>query len=262
MGAETMLLEAAGITCSYDGPDVLRDVTLRVQPGEFVAVAGPNGSGKSTLVRALSRVLRPHLGNALLDGRNLYELSTAETARSVAVVPQQSVTDFAFTCQEVVTMGRSPHLKPFRGESEEDHSVVRRAMERTGTWELRDRILPELSGGERQRVLVARAFAQAPRILLLDEATAHLDLLYQVRILRMIDDLRNEKQTSVVASFHDLNLAARHADRVIILSNGRVAAAGTPEEVIVESTLREVFGDVLCVRPHPVSDRPMVLLDS
>ncbi|MDP6959054.1 MAG: ABC transporter ATP-binding protein [Planctomycetota bacterium] len=257
-----MLLEAAGISCTYDGPDVLNDLSLRIEPGEFVAVTGPNGSGKSTLLRTLSRVLKPKLGQALLDGKNLYELSPAESARSIAVVPQQAATDFDFTCEEIVTMGRSPHLKPFRGESKEDLDIVKNSMKRTGTWELKNRTIADLSGGERQRVILARAFAQSPQILILDEATAHLDLRYQVEILKMIQELKKESNTSVLGSFHDLNLALPYADRIVLLENGRIAATGTPEEVVEETLLRKVFGEVVRVCPHPITGKPMVVVES
>ncbi len=255
-----MMLEATGIACAYDGTDVLSDVTLRLSPGDFVAVAGPNGSGKSTLIRALSRVLRPRLGSALLDGRDLYALPARESARAIAVLPQESSIEFEFSCEEVVMMGRAPHLGRFETESECDRAVVRDAMERTSTWELRSRPVVELSGGERQRVLLARAFAQEPKILLLDEPTAHLDVSFQVQILRLVRELRDDRKTAVLASLHDLNLAAAYADRIVLLSKGRIAASGTPKEVLVESVLRPVFGPEITVRAHPDSGAPLVLV--
>jgi len=255
-----VILEVEGIACAYGAEDALSGVTLRVGPGDFVAVAGPNGSGKSTLVRAMSRVLRPRLGRALLDGRDLYSLPAGESARSVAVVSQESPAEFEFTCEEIVLMGRAPHLARFQSEGERDLALAREAMERTGTWELRGRSILDLSGGERQRVILARAFAQEPRVLLLDEPTAHLDIAFQVQILRLVQSLRREKETAVLATLHDLNLAAAFAERVVLLSRGRIAAAGTPAEVLVERTLREVFGAEVTVRPHPETGRPWVLV--
>jgi iron complex transport system ATP-binding protein len=254
------MLEAAAIACAYGGEEVLSDVTLRLAPGEFVAVAGPNGSGKSTLVRALSRVLRPRAGSVLLQGGNLYEMPARESARAIAVVPQETPLEFDFTCEEVVLMGRAPHLGRFQAEREEDLGAAHEAMERTGTWELRRRSILELSGGERQRVVLARAFAQKPRVLLLDEPTAHLDLAYQVQVFRMAQALRKEQGVAVLATLHDLNLAAAFADRIVLLSRGRVAAEGRPAEVLVESTLREVFGTEVAVRPHPETGGPLVLV--
>jgi iron complex transport system ATP-binding protein len=255
-----MILEVSGISCGYDGADVLSDVTLRLSPGDFMAVAGPNGSGKSTLIRALSRVLRPRLGSALLDGRDLYAIPARASAQAIAVLPQETSLDFEFSCEEVVLMGRAPHLGRFESEGERDRKVVQEAMERTSTWELRKRAVVELSGGERQRVLLARAFAQEPRILLLDEPTAHLDLSFQVQILRLVRELRDEKKTAVLASLHDLNLAAAYADRIVLLSRGRIAAAGTPREVLIEPVLRPIFGPEVMVRTHPDSGAPLVLV--
>jgi len=255
-----MILEAAGVTCAYDGGDALSEVTLRIPPGEIVVVAGPNGAGKSTLLRTLSRVLRPRLGKALLDGCDLYELPARQSARAVGVVPQESPLDFDFTVEEVVLMGRAPHLERFQSEGERDRAVVREALERTGTWELRARSIRGLSGGERQRVILARAFAQEPQVLLLDEPTAHLDIAYQVQILRLTRSLRDEKRTAALATLHDLNLAAAFADRIVLLSKGRIAAAGTPKEVLTEPVLRPVFGPDVAVRVHPDSGGPLVLV--
>ena len=254
------VLEVAGIACAYDGTDVLSDVTLRLSSGDFMAVAGPNGSGKSTLIRALSRVLKPRLGSALLESQDLYALPARRSAQAIAFLPQETALEFEFNCREVVLMGRAPHLGRFESESERDLAVVREAMERTSTWELRDRPVLELSGGERQRVLLARAFAQEPQVLLLDEPTAHLDLAFQVQILRLVRALRDEKKTAVLASLHDLNLAAAYADRIVLLSKGKIAAAGTPRDVLSEAVLSPVFGSEVTVRTHPDTGAPLVLV--
>ncbi len=254
------MLEVSGIACGYDGGDVLTDVSLRLAPGDFVALAGPNGSGKSTLIRAMSRVLRPRRGRATFEGADLYELPARRSAQAIAVLPQESTLEFEFTCEEIVLMGRAPHLGRFETEGARDLAVVREAMERTSTWELRHRPVLELSGGERQRVLLARAFAQEPRVLLLDEPTSHLDLAFQVQILRLVRALRDEKKTAVLASLHDLNLASAYADRLVLLSGGRVAATGAPKDVLTEAVLRPVFGEGLSVRAHPDTGAPLVLV--
>jgi iron complex transport system ATP-binding protein len=253
-----MRLEAQDVSCGYGGEDVLRGVTIGIRPGELVAVAGPNGSGKSTLVRVLSRVLAPRQGRVELEGRDLYGMPPRDCARALAVLPQESAIEFEFTCVEVVELGRAPHLGRFQSEREEDRAAVRSAMERTGTWDLRDRSIVELSGGERQRVFLARAFAQEPRALLLDEPTSHLDLAYQVEILRLARKQAAERDVAVLAVMHDLNLAAAFADRMALLFKGRVAAAGAPADVLREDTLREVYGADVSVRPHPDTGRPYV----
>lgn len=252
------MLEARGVACGYGREDVLAGASVAVRPGEFVAVVGPNGSGKTTLLRAMSRVLPPREGAVALEGRDLYALSARESALAIAVVPQETSIEFEFTCGEVVLMGRSPRIGRFGSEGDRDLAVARESMERTGTWELRDRPITELSGGERQRVILARAFAQEPRVLLLDEPTAHLDLAYQVQVLRLVRAMRDERKVAVLATLHDLNLAAAVADRVVLLSKGRVVAEGAPEKVLSEDVLRPVFGPELKVGLHPGTGRPYV----
>jgi len=235
---QTMLLEVEGIICDYDGIEVLQEVTLRIGAGEIVGVIGPNGAGKSTLVRAMSRVLRPKLGRALLDGCDLYDAVTApEAARSIAVVPQESSTTFEFTCQEIILMGRSPHLKRFQVESPQDLTIVKQAMLRTDTWEFRDRLITKLSGGERQRVILARAFAQEPQVLLLDEPTAHLDIGHQIQTMKLVTEL----DCAVVAAMHDLNLASAYCGRLVLLNCGRIVASGLPEDVLTQEHLEKVY---------------------
>jgi iron complex transport system ATP-binding protein len=255
-----MILEVSGIACAYDGADVLSDVTMRLSPGDFTAVAGTQRVGEIDAHPGAEPGAAAAAGVGASRRRDLYGLPAREAARSIAVLPQESTLEFEFTCEEVVLMGRAPHLGRFETESERDRAVVREAMERTSTWELRRRVILELSGGERQRVLLARAFAQEPKILLLDEPTAHLDLAFQVQILRLVRELRDEKKTAVLASLHDLNLAAAYADRIVLLSRGKIAAAGPPKEVLAESVLRPVFGNDVMVRTHPDTGAPLVLV--
>ncbi|MFQ5838631.1 MAG: ABC transporter ATP-binding protein [Thermoplasmata archaeon] len=245
-----MHLEVDGLICAYDGVTALENVSLRVGPGEAMGVLGPNGSGKTTLLRALSGVLSPQRGTVLLDERSLLDLPNRQRAKLMGVVPQKSRVDFEFTAFEVVLMGRSPHLDRFAVETETDFRAVREAMEATGTWELEARPFGQLSGGEQQRVIVARALVQGPRILLLDEPTAHLDLRYQYEIMELITRLRKERQLLVVAVFHDLNMAARYCDKAVLLRRGRIYAAGTLEEVLTVENLAAVY------EVETVIDRP------
>lgn len=252
------MLTLKDVTAAYDGTPVLSGATLEVRPGELVAVAGPNGSGKTTLLRAASRSLPPRAGRVLLNGRDLYrETAAAEAARAIAVVPQDAVIDFDFLVGEIVLMGRHPHLGRFDVESERDREAARAAMERTGTFELRDRPVTELSGGERRRVLLARALAQQAKLLLLDEPTAHLDVHFQVETLRIVRS-HVEAGGAAVAVLHDLNLAAACATRLVLLKEGRVAADGPVSELLQEARLREIFGPEVRVRPHP-DGGPLVL---
>lgn len=242
-----------GVSCAYAAEPVLEGVSLRIGPGDFVGILGPNGSGKSTLIRTAGRVLHPRLGRVLLDAADLYTLSPRGSAQFIGVVPQETTIDFDFTCYEVVLMGRSPHLGRFEEERPEDHRIVREAMERTRSWDLRDRLFGRLSGGERQRVIVARAFAQTPKVLLLDEPTSHLDVRYQLEILELVRALCREKSVAVLAALHDLNLAAHFCDRLVLLDRGRMAAMGRWDEVLTPERVREVFGVEAEVRDRRIA---------
>jgi len=256
--AEPLLLLLDNVSCAYDGLTVLAGANLEVRPGEFVAVAGPNGSGKTTLLRTASRALAPRAGRVLLEGRDLYrETPAAAAARAIAVVPQDAPVEFEFLVEEMVLMGRHPHLGRFDVETGRDRAAARRAMEMTGTWELRDRPITELSGGERRRVLLARALTQEAKLLLLDEPTAHLDLHFQVETLRIVRD-HVAAGGAAVAVFHDLNLAASCASRLILLKEGRIAGDGTTNEMLDERHLKPVFGPDVVVRTHP-DGGPLVL---
>lgn len=252
------MLKLESVSAAYDGATVLAGATLEVRPGELVAVAGPNGSGKTTLLRVAARALAPRSGRVLLEGRDLYrETGAAAAACAIAVVPQDSAIEFEFLVEEMVLMGRHPHLGRFDVESDADRGAARAAMERTGTWNLRNRPVTELSGGERRRVLLARALAQEAKILLLDEPTAHLDLHYQVETLRIVRS-HVEAGGAAVAVLHDLNLAAACATRVVLLKEGAIAGDGTVAAMLDQARLKEIFGPDVIVRSHP-DGGPLVL---
>jgi len=257
-------LEVENIQLGYTGeiPAIVQGLSLTVNPGEFLGIVGPNGSGKSTLVRALSRVLAPIRGTVLLSGRNLYtDLSARESARSVSTVPQSTTITFDFTVREIVEMGRAPHQSqsPFAQHTSRDGEIVAEAMRKADVLGLADRIASTLSGGEQQRVLLARALAQEPEILLLDEPTSHLDLHHQTQVLRVVRHLTTEARIGTLAVLHDLNLAASYADRLLLMAGGRVVAVGTPAEVLTEANIQQAYGARVWVRCHPVSGRPIVL---
>lgn len=253
------ILEVNGLRCGYNAAPVLEDVSFTLAPGELVAVIGPNGSGKSTLLRAISRARRPQGGRALLEGRDVTTVSPRWLARRLAVVSQDTHVEFAFTVLEIVLMGRLPHLGRFGAESPHDVAVARDALQHTGTLKLAERSILSISGGERQRVMIARALAQEARVLLLDEPTAHLDINYQVEIMRLADSLRRQDGRAILVVLHDLNLAAQFCDRLLLLHRGRIQAQGAPEQVITRENVRRVYGADVLVRRHPDTGRPYVV---
>jgi len=253
-------LEVESLSLAYDRNVVMRDLTFQVTPGEMVGLIGPNGSGKSTIIKALSRVIYPHSGEILLDGKNISKIPREELARLLGVVPQMPLLPGTFTAFEIVLMGRNPHLGLFRYESEKDMAITWQAMEKTATQPLAERRVGELSGGEIQRIVIARVLAQEPKSILLDEPTANLDISHQVEILDMIKNLCLENNLTVVTALHDLNLASQYCDRLILISNGQVHSQGTPSEVINSRNIREVYGAEGCVYAHPVNGLPAVLL--
>ena len=247
------------LSAAYDRTVVLRDVSLVAQAGQVLGLIGPNGAGKSTLLRAISGTLVPTEGSIQLGTIDLLRLSAAERARLVAVVPQGAKLPEGFSVAEVVLMGRAPHLPRFGGERAHDHEIARQAMLRTATWALAARWIGELSGGEHQRVLIARALAQEPRLLLLDEATAQLDLKHQTATLDMARRLARSGLI-VIAALHDLNLAALYADRLALLHEGRLLLCETPERVLTPDWLRQAYDVEAVVGRHPLYGTPLVAL--
>ena len=241
------LLSLSRVTFAYgragdrSARSVLADLDLRIAEGEFVALVGTNGSGKTTLLRLLSGTLTPSRGEVALSGTPVSRLSRGEAARSIALLPQSLELPTGFRVHELVHMGRAPHADRLFGASERDRVVVERALREAGVRELADRYPAELSGGERQRVLVAMALAQEPRLLLLDEPTLHLDLAHQVALLEAVLRVQRSRGATVVAVFHDLNLAAAFAPRVAVLDQGRIVADGTPDEVLTTELVERVF---------------------
>jgi len=254
------MLEARSVTVGYNKEPVVREVSLTVARGRFLGVVGPNGSGKSTLVRALSRVLPPFSGDVLLDGNDIYSMSARDLARRVAVVTQDNVVAFDFSVADVVLMGRAPHLSRFGIERSRDYEVASQSMELTHTTAFADRPITALSGGERQRCMIARALAQQPSVLILDEPTAHLDINHQIEILDLARRLTADRELATLVVIHDLNLASQYCDRLMLLAGGRVIAEGPPEEVVTERCIRAAYGADVQVRRHPATGRPYVTL--
>lgn len=253
-------LEVQNISLSYNHHPVVEGLSFQLNPGELVGLVGPNGCGKSSIIRAVSRIIPLYAGKISLDGKELRLISHGELARRLGVVPQSPFIPETFTVSEVVLLGRNPHLGLLRNESSKDLAVAGWAMERTGITHLAERRMGELSGGEKQRVTIARVLAQEPRIILLDEPTANLDINHQLEILDLIRSLCDEKELAVLIALHDLNLASQYCHRLLMLKKGQVHAVGTPREVITITNIKEVYGTDSIVQPHPENDLPVVVL--
>jgi iron complex transport system ATP-binding protein len=259
---KTARLELRQVSAAYPGNDhaVVQDVSLMVEPGEMLALIGANGAGKSTLLRIANGVLRPVSGEARLDDEPLSALNAKERARRIAVVPQEGPIPNGMFVHEMVGLGRTPYVRALLGPTSRDRAAVDWAMSVAGVQTLAGRFVDELSGGERQRVILARALAQQPRLLLLDEPTANLDLHHQVAMLELVRGLSREQGLGVVAAVHDLQLAALYCDRVALLHRGRLISHGPPEAVLTESLLLEAFGQRVALSAHPTHGVPLVAL--
>ncbi len=245
-------IEVHGLKLAYDAQPVLEDTNFTVDRGDLVALLGANGAGKSTLLRCISRILKPNAGSILLEGQELDRLNSKEAARKMAVVPQETTADFDFTVEDIVMMGRFPYLSRFQKEDSKDREIVKRSMEMTGVSHLAERSIATLSGGEKQRVIMARAVCQQPEALLLDEPTANLDIGYQSMLLELATRLNREQKVTVIAAIHDINLAVHHFNRFILLSGGRVMAAGRAEAVITPENIRKSYGVPATTYRHPL----------
>jgi iron complex transport system ATP-binding protein len=238
---------------------VLSDISLSIPSGVVFAIVGPNGVGKSTLIKASSGILPIIKGQIRINDQNLKTFSPSKRARRIGVVPQATHIPPYFTAQQVVLMGRTPYLGWLSREQPNDIELAETAMRRTSTLELADRRIGELSGGEAQRVLIARSLAQSPSVLLLDEPTAHLDLRHQDETLNLIQRLARESSLSVLIALHDLNLVARYADQVALLSNGTIKNQGVPRDVLTPGDLAEAYGIEIHIMDHPIHGTPLVL---
>ncbi|ELY82180.1 ATP-binding cassette domain-containing protein [Natrinema pallidum] len=252
VGPEPVTVSADGCSLAFGDLSVLEDVSLTIEPGEFVGFVGPNGAGKTTLLRLISGALTPDIGSVTIDGVDVHDLSSRASSRLVSVVPQDTTLSFSFPVRDVVEMGRHPHRSRFSSPTPADHEAVERALERTRTADLADRPIDEISGGQRQRVVLARAIAQETPVMLLDEPTASLDITHQVETLELVRNLVDEGRT-VVAAIHDLDLAARYCDRLVVLADGGVARDGAPSAVVTSDVLAASFDATAVVTPNPVT---------
>ncbi len=254
------LIRARNINFSYVETQVMGDVSFSVEEGQIAAIIGPNGSGKTTLLKIINGMLFPDAGEMLIEGKDTKEWLRKEIAKKVAIVPQETSIIFPFYAEEMVLMGRFPHLSNYRFENKNDYKIVHEAMEKTDTLAFARRRFNELSAGERQRVLIARALAQEPKVLLLDESTVFLDLKHQVQFLTLLKQLNSSDQLTVIFVTHDINLAAQNAHRIILLYCGKIYAIGNPAEVITAAHIKEVYDVDSLIDRNPQSGLPRMTL--
>ncbi|WOC11397.1 ABC transporter ATP-binding protein [Gordonia sp. MP11Mi] len=252
-------LSAEKIRLAYGDRVIVESLDLDVAPGQITSIVGANGCGKSTLLRALARLLSPSSGQVVLDGRDISSRRSRDVARMLGLLPQSPVAPEGITVSDLVGRGRHPHQKVLAPWNRHDYEAVADALDATGTADLADRPVDELSGGQRQRVWIAMALAQETEILLLDEPTTFLDLAHQVEVLDLLTDLRERRGTTIVMVLHDLNLAARYADRLVAMRSGSIHATGTPDEVMTVELVDEVFGLKSQILQDPVSGKPAVM---
>lgn len=251
-------LAARGITVGYGDRTVIDDLDVTIPTGVITTIIGPNGCGKSTLLRTLSRLLKPSGGTVVLDGEDIGRLRTRDVAKKLGLLPQTPVAPDGLTVADLVARGRHPHQSWLRQWSSDDADVVRRALAMTGVTDLAERPVDSLSGGQRQRVWISMTLAQGTGLLLLDEPTTYLDLAHAIDVLDLVDDLHESGRT-VVMVLHDLNLATRYSDHLVVMRAGAVLAQGHPRDVITAELLHEAFGLRARVVDDPVGDRPLIV---
>ena len=257
------MLKVEELAGGYDGKTVLKGLSFGIQRGEFLGIIGPNGSGKSTLLKLMSRALAPMEGTISFGGKDIFAMELNDYCRETAFVTSSgSNENFPFPVWEMVMMGRTPHLGRFEPETARDTDICRESLALTHTLELKEKGMDELSAGERQRVVIARALCQQPKLLFLDEPTAHLDIGHQIQILDLLQRLNTDKELTIVMVIHDLNLAAEYCSRLILLDDGKIFKEGTPEEVLTYQNIETVYKTVVVVKENPISAKPFVVLVS
>jgi len=249
-------IELKEVEIGYDKSPVLKGISLRVESGDFLGLIGPNGVGKSTLLRVMSGVLPAWKGEVIVQDKSILRHSRKELAKLEGVVPQQAIFSLPFTCLDIVLMGRFPYVRWF--ENKLDYETADWAMEVTNTYHLRERLIQEVSGGELQRVRIARVLAQCPKILLLDEPTAHLDIHHEIEVFELLKKLNTEGLTIILAS-HDLNTIGTYAKRLALLSEGKIVKLGSPAEVMRKELIEDVYQSPVIIKENPITGTPLVI---
>lgn len=250
---------ATGLQVGYGDHPIIDDLDISIADGKVTTIVGPNGCGKSTLLRSLVRLLKPTAGQVLLDGRDIATLRTREVAKILGLLPQNPVAPEGLTVVDLVSRGRHPHQSWYRQWSPEDEVAVAQALELTDCTDLAERTIDALSGGQRQRVWIALTLAQQTDVVMLDEPTTYLDLSHSIDVLDLVDDLCRKHGKTVVMVLHDLNLAVRYSDWLVVMREGKIIREGTPTEVITTDLLQEAFGLSSQVLTDPVSGGPMIV---
>lgn len=247
------------LSFSFGDKPILKDINFKIKKGDFCSIIGPNGSGKTTLLKNICRNLDVNKNRIFVNEKDLISYSNKSLAKNLSLVPQNTNIDFDFSAFDIVLMGRSPYLRRFQSESEEDLSIVEKAMNETNTWHLKDKNISQLSGGERQRVIAARSIAQGTDILLLDEPIAHLDIHHQIELLDTVKKLNKSKNITVIAVLHDLNLAAQYSNKLILLNSGKVVEVGNPEEVLTFENIKNIYDMNFQIIKNPITGKPHIL---
>lgn len=234
-------IKVEDLSFNYGTNSVLKDISTAIKNGSFVSILGPNGSGKTTILKNICSILKPKKGVVLVNNKDVRMMTPKKIAKIMAVVHQGNECDFDFTVHDIVLMGRFPYQKRFKSETQEDLDIVEEAMRATQVWNFREKSIYGISGGERQRVMIARALAQQPRILLLDEPVSQLDIKHQINIMNICKDLNKDSGITIVTTLHDINLAARYSDSIILMKDGEISAVGTPETVLTSSNIKMVY---------------------
>lgn len=253
------LVNVENLDFSYGDRKVLNRICASFRPGMVYGLLGPNGSGKTTLLKNIASIYKPEKNAVYINGRDITNMTPPEIAKKMALVPQSTHIDFDFTVEDIVMMGRTPHIKGFSNETDEDREIVKWALETVRAGHLKDRSIKSISGGELQRVVIARALAQKTPIILLDEPVSQLDIHHQLSIMETITKLAHEQNLTVVTVLHDLNLAAEYCDIIYLLKDGEIMCGGSPKEVLTYDIIENVYDIVCLVYENPVSKKPHII---
>jgi len=234
-------LEVKDLQFNYGNNLVLKDVSFEIKKGSFTSIIGPNGSGKSTLLKNLINLYDFQFGNILIEGKDIKQIKKKDLAKKISLVPQDTSINYDFTVEDIVMMGRYPYKRRFEGENDYDYKIVKQSLLMTNTLDLKDRPITQISSGERQRVVIAKALAQQSSIIILDEPTSNLDINHQIEILHLLKSLNQNQGTTVILVIHDINLAGRYSDEIILLHNGQILDMGKPEKVITKTNIKKTY---------------------